>query len=145
DVGTTATDVGDFTTLLLDINHTYAINGYPTVWTEHNLTVSGLASPVTGRLAFRYFVENGGPEGSNSDYIGVDTVSYNCGLFPTPTPSPTPCASCTPSPTPIPPTPTPSPCGSVVVFQTNFENGLPQQFSGAGALESVQGYAGLGH
>ena len=32
-VGTTATDVGDFTTLLLDINPTYTVGGYPEVWT----------------------------------------------------------------------------------------------------------------
>ena len=33
-VGTTATDVGDFTTLLLDINPTYTLTGYPNVWTQ---------------------------------------------------------------------------------------------------------------
>ena len=51
----------------------------------------------------------------------------------------------TPTPTPVPPTPAPTPCNSVVVFQTDFETGLPPQFSGAGGLEAVQGYAGLGY
>ena len=60
-VGTTATDVGDFTALLLDINPTYTTTGYPNVWTQFTVTVSGVPSPTLGRLAFRYFVENGGP------------------------------------------------------------------------------------
>jgi uncharacterized repeat protein (TIGR02543 family) len=79
-VGATATSVGDFTTLLLDINPTYTAGGYPQVWTQYKLTISGLSGPTSGRLAFRYFVENGGPIGSNSDYIGIDTVVYSPAL-----------------------------------------------------------------
>jgi hypothetical protein len=90
-VGSAATDVGDFTTLLLDINPAYTLSGYPNVWTQFTATLSGLSSPTTGRLAFRYFVENGGPTGVNSDYVGIDTVQYACpNATPTPTPSPTP-------------------------------------------------------
>ena len=76
-VGVSAADVGDFTTLLLDINPTYTTTGYPTAWTEFTATVTGVPSPTMGRLAFRYFVENAGPNGANADYIGIDTVSYN--------------------------------------------------------------------
>jgi subtilisin family serine protease len=76
DVGTGAFDVGDFTELLLDINPTYAPGGFPAVWTEYTITIGGLSGPTDGRLAFRYFVEDGGPLGTNSDYIGIDTVSY---------------------------------------------------------------------
>ncbi|MGH8100074.1 MAG: choice-of-anchor J domain-containing protein [Chthoniobacterales bacterium] len=86
DVGNTATSVGDFTTLLLDINSTYA-DDYPHVWTQYTVTISGLPSSTTGRLAFRYFVEDGGPSGSRSNYIGIDTMAYAC---PSPTPNPTP-------------------------------------------------------
>ncbi len=75
-VGTLATDVGDFTTLLLDINPTLAVGGYPGAWTQYVITITGLGGPVNGRVAFRYFVTNGGPNGANSDYIGVDEVSY---------------------------------------------------------------------
>jgi hypothetical protein len=109
DVGTTATDVGDFTALLLDINPTYTTSGYPNTWTQFTVTLSGIASPTQGRLALRYFVENGGPGGTNSDYIGIDSleVSAICGPTPTPTPSVTPTATpqlvtptATPSPTP---------------------------------------------
>ena len=86
DVGTTATSVGDFTNLLLDINPTYLPEGYPRVWTQFTVTLSGIPGGSTlGRLAFRYFVENGGPNGVNSDYIGIDTVVYRWMSTPTPT------------------------------------------------------------
>ncbi|MCX8020492.1 MAG: T9SS type A sorting domain-containing protein [Chitinophagaceae bacterium] len=75
-VGTTATSVGDFTTLLLTINPNLTTTGYPTSWTQYTVTVSGLSGPVTGRFAFRYFVTNGGGLGANSDYIGIDEVSF---------------------------------------------------------------------
>lgn len=100
-VGSSATDVGDFTTLLLDINPTYTLTGYPNVWTQFTLTLSGLVPQSTGRLAFRYFVENGGPSGTNSDYIGIDSVEYACAT-PTPTPTPSPAVTPTPTPTPTP-------------------------------------------
>ncbi len=79
-VGTTATQVGDFTTLLIDINPTYQISGpgsYPNDWAQYTAVVTGAPSPVAGRFAFRYFVENGGPNGDNSDGIGLDTVTVN--------------------------------------------------------------------
>jgi hypothetical protein len=72
-VGTSATDVGDFSNLLLDINPTYSATGYPTAWTQFTVTIPAGAN---GRLAFRYFVEDGGPLGDNSDYIGIDTFQY---------------------------------------------------------------------
>ena len=76
-VGSTAASVGDFTTLLLDINPTYADN-YPHDWTKFTVTISGLGTPTVGRLAFRYFVEGGGPDASRSDYIGIDDVAFSC-------------------------------------------------------------------
>jgi subtilisin-like proprotein convertase family protein len=86
-VGTTNASTGDFGTLLLDINPTYTATGYPTAWTTYTLTMSGLpAAGASGRLAFRYFVENGGA-GANSDYIGIDDVTLA-------TPNFAPAASC---------------------------------------------------
>lgn len=76
EVGGTSTSVGDFTTLLLDINPTYAPAGYPFEWTRFNVVITGLSQPTCGRLAFRYFVEDGGPLGPRSNYIGIDTVIY---------------------------------------------------------------------
>jgi len=92
-VGMTAFDVGDFTNFLLDINPTYAIGGYPEVWTQFTINISGVPPGTTGRIAFRYFVENGGPEGVNSNYIGIDRAVYcvtNLRVIPTPRPQPTP-------------------------------------------------------
>gem|GEM_PF-821369 len=117
-VGSSATDVGDFTTLLLDINPAYTTTGYPSAWTNFTVTLSNIAAPVEGRLAFHYFVENGGPNGVNSDYIGIDTVQYGCnGSLVTPTPGPSPTVGPTASPTPIATptgtsTPTPAPTAS---------------------------------
>jgi uncharacterized delta-60 repeat protein len=96
-VGTASYEVGDFTTLLLDINPTYTTSGYPNVWTQFTVTISGIGSPTTGRLAFRYFVEMAGPNGPNSDYIGIDSALFYCT---TPTPTPPPTATPTPSSAP---------------------------------------------
>ncbi len=75
--GATNTSVGDFTTLLLDINPTYTATGYPTAWTKYTLTMSGLpVAGISGRIALRYFVEGAGPAGANSDYIGIDDAIY---------------------------------------------------------------------
>lgn len=76
DVGGTATSTGTFTRLLTVINPDLDVSVYPTVWTRYSLTVSGLPQPTTGRIGFRYFVTDGGPSGTNSNYIGIDTVSY---------------------------------------------------------------------
>jgi hypothetical protein len=75
-VGSGPTGIGDFTNLLLDINPTLTASGYPNVWTQYTLTLTGLSGPTSGRFAFRYYVTNGGPSGANSDYIGIDTLVY---------------------------------------------------------------------
>lgn len=76
--GTSATDVGDFTNLVLDINPTLVTGVYPTTYTEFTATVSGLPPGLNaGRLAFRYFVTNGGPDGTNSDIISIDTMNLD--------------------------------------------------------------------
>jgi hypothetical protein len=71
-VGATDTSVGDFSTLLLAINPTLDIGGYPEAWTKFTVDLSGvLGGPISGRLAFRYFVTN---TDENGNYIGIDTV-----------------------------------------------------------------------
>jgi hypothetical protein len=79
-VGGAAEDVGDFKTLLLDINPAYTTAGYPSTWTQFSVKLSGIDTPTIGRLAFRYFVENGGNGAAsiNSDYIGIDSVQLAC-------------------------------------------------------------------
>jgi hypothetical protein len=75
--GTGSASVGDFTTLLTTINPSLAVGGYPQSWTQFTATLSGLAGAKSGCFAFRYFVTNAGPTGTNSDYIGIDTYAYD--------------------------------------------------------------------
>lgn len=82
------TTVGDFTTLLLSINPTLVTGVYPIAWTQYTITISGLAAPTSGRIAFRYFVTNGGPSGANSDYIGIDAFQHTPYVCPTLTVTP---------------------------------------------------------
>jgi uncharacterized repeat protein (TIGR01451 family) len=65
---------GDFTTTLLEINPALALGGYPQDWTQFNLSPN-----ADGRFAFVYYVADGGPLGSNSNYIGIDTVEWVAG------------------------------------------------------------------
>ena len=75
--GTGPEDVGDFTTLLEDINAGMgAPPAYPVVWTKYSYTLSGITGTKNGRFAFRYYVPNSGPSGSNADMIGVDSVAF---------------------------------------------------------------------
>lgn len=74
-VGSTETSLGDFTTLLKDVNPNLLASGgtsYPTTWTQFTVTIP---SSGTGRVAFRYFVTNGGPQGTNGNFIGVDSLN----------------------------------------------------------------------
>jgi len=70
-------DLGSFTTELLDINPTLIATGYPITWTQYTVTLSGLASATDCKIALRYFVTDGGPAGTNSNYIGVDSFSVD--------------------------------------------------------------------
>jgi hypothetical protein len=98
-VGTLPLDVGDYTTLLMDINPNYSMNenpapptgnplivdGYPDFWTQYTITLSGLpAAGVNGRLAFRYFVEDSGISGAHGNVVGVDDLEYIAGGGPAP-------------------------------------------------------------
>jgi hypothetical protein len=74
-VGSGTGGVGDFTEVLETINPTLVAGGYPdTGWTQYTVTV--LPGGSSGRVAFRYYVTNGGSSGLNSNYIGVDQFSY---------------------------------------------------------------------
>ncbi len=82
-VGATTTSVGDFTTLLTDINPAQAAGGYPTAWTQFTLSIPGLAVATSGRLAFRYLVTD---NSSNGDYVGIDTLAIDTGISAVPEP-----------------------------------------------------------
>lgn len=72
-----STGVGAFTTIAVSINPTLTTTGYPFAWTQYSYTVSGLTGVVPCKIGFRYFVTNGGPDGANSNIIGVDTFSVD--------------------------------------------------------------------
>jgi hypothetical protein len=72
DVGSSATSVGDFNALLLDINPTFSPTGYPTTWTQFTITISGVPTQTTGEIGFRYFLQNNTTQGTA---IGIDTLS----------------------------------------------------------------------
>jgi subtilisin-like proprotein convertase family protein len=108
-VGTGSSDVGDFTTLLLEINPTLSVGIYPDVWTQYTINITGLSAGASGRIAFRYFIAtDAGPLGNNSDYIGIDDVLYTS--FP---------PNCTGTPAP----------GNTISSVTNICPGLPFNLS----------------
>lgn len=80
--GALATDVGQFTTLALSVNPDLLPGVYPTVYTQFTTTITGLAAGGDGRIAFRYFVTDGGPTGDNSDLLSIDDVSVVPGVLP---------------------------------------------------------------
>lgn len=88
--GGTNVSTGDFSILLGTINPSLVTatgvcaapagppdaGGYPNAWCEYRITnTEGIPTTGSGRIAFRYFVTNGGT-GANSDYIGIDTFSF---------------------------------------------------------------------
>ncbi len=75
-VGNDWTSVGDFSTLLLDINPTLSFGAYPTAWTKYTITLSGITGTISGRFAFRYYVQDGGPDGINAGEVGIDALSF---------------------------------------------------------------------
>ena len=71
EVGSSVDEVGDFQTVLFDINPTHDVGGYPEEWTRFEVELNGFGGG-TGRIAFHYFNEF---MNVNGHYIGIDTVS----------------------------------------------------------------------
>lgn len=73
--GSTPEDLGQFSTVVLDINPTQAPGVFPLTWTPQHVTLSGLPQGNhAGRLAFRFVAPNGGPSGNQGSRVGIDTV-----------------------------------------------------------------------
>ena len=71
-MGASDSSVGDFTNLVLSVNPTLSVGGYPEAWTQVTANFVGVGVPASGRFAFRYNV----PDNlTNADYIGIDSVS----------------------------------------------------------------------
>lgn len=81
DVGNDPESVGAFELLALDINKDLNKADYPVSWKKFNWIVEGLNNGEVrkGRIAFRYYVLNGGPspDSKNSDTIGLDEFSVS--------------------------------------------------------------------
>lgn len=73
--GTGPEDIGDFKTLLVDINSSMGTD-YPVSWTKYTFTVAGVTGLIDARFAFRYYVPDGGPSGNNGDMIGIDKFEF---------------------------------------------------------------------
>nr|WP_262909361.1 T9SS type A sorting domain-containing protein [Chryseobacterium gwangjuense] len=74
-----AADVGSFTNVGVTVNPTLVAGFvYPKTWTKYSFTISGIGgTPIPVKFGFRYYVTDGGPSGSNSDLIGIDTFSVD--------------------------------------------------------------------
>jgi hypothetical protein len=72
-VGSTATSTGDFTLLLTTINDSLTLGGYPENWTQITTTFTA-ATPLTGRIAFRYAYPDNSTHGN---LIGIDTLTIS--------------------------------------------------------------------
>jgi hypothetical protein len=80
-VGTTATSVGDFTSVVGTVGSLTTLGALQsTSWQQFTFSVPATAG--TGRLAFRSFATNGGVNGTQNAYITIDTVNF------TPAPEP---------------------------------------------------------
>lgn len=75
-VGASSTSTGDFDTLIMEINPDLTLSGYPVQWQKKTIAIDVPAPNTMGRIAFRYFVTDGGGEGSNSSVIGIDDFIY---------------------------------------------------------------------
>ena len=73
EVGDTAESVGDFDTLLEDINPMNFVGGYPEEWTRYEFELNGFTPGDSGRIALQYFNTNMAVNGS---YIGIDSFQY---------------------------------------------------------------------
>jgi hypothetical protein len=79
-VGSGYTGIGDQLNLIIEVNPGLAVGGYPETWTEYTYDFSLDEPGSTGRIGFRYYVDDAGPAGSNSNFIGIDTFNYVDGL-----------------------------------------------------------------
>ena len=82
-VGPDYNSVGNFSTLMGDINPNLNFGGYPDTWTQFTYSLN---SSFTGRIGFRYYVTD--TTSRNGNYIGVDSFSTTANLYsPVPEPS----------------------------------------------------------
>lgn len=71
-VGTSLDAIGNFTTLLTDINPGLTANDYPRVWTKFEVTLSGLPGNIISRIGFRYY----NSIAAKQNAIGIDALQF---------------------------------------------------------------------
>jgi hypothetical protein len=79
EVGKTPTSTGKFNKVLLDINPDYLLEGaasYPGNWKKYSVIITGVPDAKKTRIAFRYYVPNGGPLGENGLGVALDKFSF---------------------------------------------------------------------
>ena len=147
-----STTPADFSTVLVSVNESLTLAGYPNAWTQFTVTISGLSGATSGRFAFNYNVPNGGPSGANSDFIGIDTVVYSSGSGCT-TATPTTSATATDTPTDTPTetptdTPTNTPSGTPTATPCGGSGAVPElmyyRFDGSGSTVPNEASAPVG-
>lgn len=72
DVGGNPNSLGEFSTILLEINSAQATAGYPENWTKYEHTFSGITGKITRRIGFRYFV----PSTASANGIAIDQFRF---------------------------------------------------------------------
>lgn len=75
--GTATNTAGTFTNIVYDLNPNMNANGYFGAWWVVTTSLTGIPTPTVGRLAFRYYIPNGGASGPNGNSIGIDEVRYS--------------------------------------------------------------------
>jgi hypothetical protein len=75
-VGTAATDLGNFTTLVGSVGSLNDLSKNLPTSTWGLFTFNVAATGGSGRLALRYYATNGGPNGLTGGYATIDTVNY---------------------------------------------------------------------
>ena len=79
DVGVDSNSVGNFNTVLLDINAQFVLTGpdaYPGTWTKYSVVITNMPDIRKTRIGFRYYVPDGGPTGQNGLGIGIDKFQF---------------------------------------------------------------------
>lgn len=76
--GSSPTDLGQFSNVLLDINPEQVNGVFPLTWTQQTATISGLPEGShSGRFAFRFVAPDGSASGTQGSRIGIDSVNVS--------------------------------------------------------------------
>lgn len=69
---TSALSTGYYKDVLLDINPTQVLNGYPNTWTKYEYTFTGFSENTDVRIGFRHYLD----KGTQFNGIGVDQFRF---------------------------------------------------------------------